>query len=177
MRFTKEEEQFIKENAKGIDSEQLTQMLNKKFNTNYPRYKVYRFKKRNGIKSGVNTKFKKGNKPHNYKPIGSEFVSSEGYTFIKVGEPSVWKHKTTVIYEKAHGKIPEGYCVVFADRDKTNFNLNNLILVRNKDKLVAKNKHLLFEDSELTKTGLLIAELINKTHEKKGKRKWKKNLK
>lgn len=165
--FSKEEQEFIRNNAKGIDTEKLTEILNKKFNTNYPRYKVYRWKKRNGIKSGVNTKFKKGNKPHNYKPIGSEFVSSEGYTFIKVGEPSVWKHKTTVIYEKEYGPIPDGYCVVFADQDKTNFSLDNLILVRNKDKLIAKNRHLLFENKELTKTGLLIAQLINKAHEKK----------
>jgi len=168
MRFTEEEQQFIRDNAKGIDTEQLTRMLNKKFNTNYPRYKVYRWKKRNHILSGVDTKFKKGNQPHNYKPVGSEFIKDEGYTFIKIAEPNIWKHKAVVIYEKAYGKIPDGYCVVFADQDKTNFNLDNLILVRNKDKLTAKNKHLLFEDKELTKTGILIAKLINKTHEKKG---------
>ena len=170
MRFTEEEQQFIRNNAKGIDTEQLTKMLNKKFDTNYSNYKVYRWKKRNHICSGVNTRFKKGNHPHNYKPIGSEFISTEGYTFVKVAEPNVWKHKTTVIYERYYGSIPEGYCVVFADRDKTNFNLDNLILVRNKDKLTAKNKHLLSEDKELTKTGLLVAELINKAAEKKGKK-------
>ena len=169
MRFTEEEQQFIRDNAKGIDTEQLTLILNKKFNTNYSEYKVYRWKKRNHVCSGVNTKFKKGNHPHNYKLIGSEFVSTEGYTFVKVGEPNIWKHKTTVVYEKEYGKVPEGYCVVFADQDKTNFNLDNLLLVRNKDKLYAKNRHLLCNNKELTKTGLLIAQLANTAHEKREK--------
>lgn len=165
-RFSEAEQQFIRDNAKGIDSEQLTQMLNKKFNTNYSRYKVYRYKKRHDIKSGVDTKFKKGQKAHNHKPVGSEILKKEGYVMIKVAEPNTWKCKTTYIYEQAHGKIPKGYHVVFADRDKTNFNLDNLILVRNKDLLTAKNRHLLFEDKELTSTGLLIAKLINETHER-----------
>lgn len=169
MRFTEEEKKFIRDNAKGINTKQLTQMLNKKFNTNYEEYKVYRWKKRNGIKSGIDTKFKIGQHPHNYKPVGSELTKKGGYIMIKVAEPNTWKCKATYIYEQHYGKVPNGYSVVFADRNKNNFNLDNLILVKNKDKLVAKNKHLLFEDKELTKTGLLIAKLINITHEKKVK--------
>ncbi len=69
--------------------------------------------------------------------------------------------------KKNKGIIPNGYSVIFADGNKENFDIDNLLLVEVKDKLVAKNKHLLFEDRELTKTGLLIAKLINKVSEVK----------
>lgn len=74
--------------------------------------------------------------------------------------------KQKYIYEKYNGAISKGYSVIFADSDKTNFDIDNLVLARDKDKLVAKNKHLIFDDAKLTKTGLLIAKLINETHEK-----------
>ena len=128
--------------------------------------KIRNYKKSKKLRSGLNTKFHKGQVPHNYKPIGSEFIDKEGYTYIKVADPNEWIMKQRYIYEKEYGPLPKNYSVIFADSNKNNFDINNLILVRDKDKLVAKNKHLIFEDAELTKSGLLIAKLINEVHDK-----------
>ena len=53
------------------------------------------------------------------------------------------------------------------DGNKENCDLSNLILVENKDKLTAKNMHLLSSNYEVTKTGLLTAKLINTVSQRK----------
>lgn len=153
------EQQFISENVFGRTTKELTKLFNNKFNKNISENTIRNYKKTNKLRSDINTKFKKNHVPHNKKNNGEEFISSDGYTFIKIKNKWIYKHR--YIYEKYHGKIPDDYSVIFADQDKGNFNLENLILVRKKDKLVAKNKHLFFHDEELTKTGLLIAKAIN----------------
>lgn len=160
--FTTEQEQFVKNNVLGKTSEELTKLINKRFNLDLSIKQIRYYKKSHKLKSGINTQFKKNQVPYNKKPIGYEFTSSDGYTYIKVAEPNIYQHKQIYIYEQNYGKIPKGHSVMFLDQDKTNFNLENLILVENKDKLTAKNRNLIFEDKELTRTGLLIAQLINK---------------
>lgn len=165
-KYNEIQKKFIVENYRGRTTKQLTDMFNKEFNTNITSEKMSSFKKYHKLKSGVNTMFVKNIKPHNYKTIGSEFINSDGYVMIKIAEPNKWILKQRYIYEKLHGSIPEGYSVIFANKDKTDFSEDNLLLVENKDKLVAKNKHLIYKNKELTKTGLLIAKLINKTNAK-----------
>lgn len=165
-KFTKEEQLFIKKNVVGKTIIELTNLFNKTFNADIKESQIRNFKKKNKLKSGISTKFNKSQVPHNYKKVGSEFIDDRGYTYVKVADPNKWVMKQRYIYEENKGKIPKGYSVVFADSDKTNFHSDNLILVRNKDKLVAKNKHLIFDNAELTKSGLLVAKLINETYEK-----------
>lgn len=161
--MTREQELFLKKNVKGLYCKELTDLLNKKFGTNYSYNYIANVKKRLGIKSGINTKFKKGMVPHNLRPIGYEFVyEANGYTYIKTDE-NTWKMKHRYLWEKYHGEVPEGYCVAFADQDKTNFKKENLILIEIKEKLIMKNLKLFGNKKELTKTGYLIAKLISKT--------------
>lgn len=165
--FTEEQKEYIKSHVIGRTSLELANLFNNKFNEQITVKKIQQYKKSHKLKSGINTKFKKNQIPHNYKPIGSEFINSNGYVLIKVKNPNSWQLKHRYIYEKYKGKIPDGYSVIFADSNKRNFDLDNLILAEVKDKLVAKNKHLIFDDKELTKVGLTIAKLINKTKEVK----------
>ena len=167
-KFTDEEKQFIRENDKGIPTPELTKLFNKKFNKEESNEVIRNWKKHNGLKNGLNTKFKKNQKAHNHRALGSEFISkSDGYTYIKIGEPNTWDLKQRVIYKQHYGDIPSDYSVVFADQNKQNFELDNLILVKRKVKLMAKNKRLFFQDKDLTRTGMLIAELITKSSEKR----------
>lgn len=112
--------------------------------------------------------FKKGQKPHNYKPIGSEFIRNDGYIMIKVDEHK-WKQKHRYIYEQHYGKIPKGYSIIFLDQNKTNCNIDNLMLVKKSEKLMTGKYGLLSNNKELTKTGILTMQLIMKTYKiKKG---------
>lgn len=60
-----------------------------------------------------------------------------------------------------------GHKVIFADGNKRNFNIDNLILVTNSEALIMNKNKLIYEDVELTKTGSLIAKVIDKTNKLK----------
>ena len=160
-----EQKKFIELNYLGKTVKELCNLLNKNFHSNITENQIINYKKKKKLKSGVNTKFQKLSKPHNYKPLFSEFTNSDGYIEIKVAEPNKWQLKHRYIYEQNFGKIKDGYSVIFADGDKTNFDIDNLLCIKVKDKLVMKNKKLFFNNKYLTKTGVMIAQLINKTSE------------
>lgn len=113
------------------------------------------------------TWFKKGSIPINHRSIGSERINIDGYTEIKVAEPNKWKLKHRIIYEEHNGPIPKGYNIIFGDGDKSNLDINNLILV-SKEQLLILNRHDLIQSSaDLTRTAVIIADLYQKINERK----------
>lgn len=120
-----------------------------------------------GIKTGV--------KPRKYddngdviwleKPIGSERVDKKGYTLVKTKVPNTWEYKQRVIWKEIYGEIPNKHIIIFADGDKSNFDVDNLICV-SRNELRQLNLHRLKkDDAELTKTGLNIAKIMIKLAE------------
>lgn len=73
-------------------------------------------------------------------PIGTEKPGKDGYIMVKVEEyPDVpqskdnWRFKHHVAWEEANGEpIPKGWVVLFADRDKQNFDPSNLVAIPRK---------------------------------------------
>lgn len=105
--------------------------------------------------------FKKGHIPASKKPIGYERIHPDGYTFVKVAEPDVFIGKHRVVYEQYHGPIPENYNVIFADGNKSNFNIDNLVLVSNAELVIINTRKLRFKgNTEATKTGVMLAKLM-----------------
>lgn len=155
--FNENHKKWIIQNAEGIRNEKLTEMFNKKFNMNVTVGQIKKFKNFHHISSG----FKSCN-----LPVGTE-RNNKGYILIKIAEPDVWIEKHRYIYEKKYGKIPKGFKIIFADKDKTNFDLDNLILVSNSEALIMNTNNLIKENKELTKTGLNVAKLIKKINEKR----------
>lgn len=153
--FEEKHKKFIKENAIGIRNEELTKRLNEKFNTNFTVGQVKKYKHSHKISSGL--------KSCNL-PIGSERVDKKGYILVKTDEPNIWIEKHRYIYENVYGKIPTGHKVIFADKNKRNFDLDNLILVSNSEALIMNTHKLIYEDPDLTKSGTLIAKIIDKVN-------------
>jgi hypothetical protein len=119
---------------------------------------------------GNRTSFKKGDIPQNHREVGSRRINVYGYHEIKVAEPNKWQLEHRVIYEKAHGTIPKGSKIIFADGNKDNLNLDNLVLVSSSEELILNRKRLLTNDQEITKTGVLIVKVIDKTNKVKNER-------
>ena len=79
-----------------------------------------------------------GGKPN--KPVGSTRLGKDGYIMVKVKEwPDVpqskdnWRFKHHIEWEKANGMpLPEGYTVFFADKNKRNFDPDNLVALPRK---------------------------------------------
>lgn len=128
---------------------------------------------------GNKTSFRKGHISANNLPIGSESWrkdsgGGEKFCFVKVQDGhgnKNWKPKQVVIYESRYGTIPKGYKVIFADKDRTNFDIDNLILVSYQELLIMNKKGLISENSSSTKTGHLLSKLIDKKNKLKGEKK------
>lgn len=130
----------------------LADLFNQKFNTNITSRTIKSYKANNKLNSGLTSKFRKGQTPHNkgkkmpkevyekvkhtmfakgnvppnHRPVGSERISKDGYIEVKVAEPNKWRLKQRVVYEETKGKIPEGCPIIFLDGNKRNFEIDNL---------------------------------------------------
>lgn len=79
------------------------------------------------------TSFKKGDKPANYMPVGTERFK-EGYWQIKVAEGiNQWKLKHRVLWEERYGTIPKNRVLLFKDSNSQNLDLDNLELINRKE--------------------------------------------
>lgn len=146
----------------------------------------YRYVKSNAgsFKKGLtpwNKGLKTGIKPRRYDkngdvvwielPVGSESITKDGYTLVKTSSPNTWEYKQRVVWKKAHGEIPAKHVIIFADGNKTNFNLDNLMCI-SRNELRQLNLHgLKKDDAELTKVGLEIVKLKHTAWKLKSKKK------
>lgn len=112
--------------------------------------------------------FKKGNCPPQYRPIGSIRHQKDGYTYIKVADPSEWIPFHRYLYEKAHHcHLKHNQLVIFLDGDRSNFDLSNLMIVTRKEAAIINHERLQIKgNQELSKTGVLVAKLKQKIKEK-----------
>ncbi len=109
------------------------------------------------IKNIKNTQYEKGHVSLNKKPIGASYNRSDGYKYIKVGE-NEWKTEPAIVWEKANGKVPEGYRIFHLDGNGLNNNLDNLMLMSNNES-VTVNDCGLTEDPEINKAIILTTRL------------------
>jgi len=127
-------------------------------------------KGKKGIGGFEPTQFKKGMMPWNYKQVGTERINTEGYADIKIADPNKWKAKHIIIWEEVNGPVPDGHCLIFADGNKLNVSLDNLLLISRRE-LVMMNKHkLISSNPELTKTGVVVADIHLKIAARKRKK-------
>lgn len=123
------------------------------------------------------TQFKKGNMPVNHRQVGSERTNADGYVEIKIAEPKTWRAKHIVLWESVHGPVPSGHAVIFADRDKQNITLENLLLVSRAQLVRLNQSNLIGGSADLTRAGILVADIITKMAERRKSRKKRKEPK
>ncbi|MBP3908155.1 MAG: HNH endonuclease [Turicibacter sp.] len=193
--WTEEQKAYLGEITPGRHHKEIMELVNEKFGLELVVTQISRAINSNGFKTGFTGRFEKGNVPFNkgktgfncgketafkkghrpatYRPVGSERVGArDGYTEIKIADPNVWKLKHRWLWEQHNGPVPKGYALIFADGDKSNITLDNLIVV-SRAQLVRLNKnHLIQENKELTETAINVVDLMLKiNHVKKIKRK------
>lgn len=182
VKWTKDLENFIEQNYEDYKYKDLSKLMNKKFGIKTTalsvEHKVYRL----GLKKNkearmktfnydavIKTGFKKGRIPETKKKLGYERVAPDGYVWVKISEPDVFKQKHKVVWEKANGKIPEDHCIIFLDGDKQNCHLDNLKLISRADLAVLNFQMPPKTDADLTKTSLVLVKLIRKINERSKK--------
>lgn len=111
--------------------------------------------------------FRKGQLPPSYRPVGSLYRKKcTDFLYIKVADPSVWRLYHHVVWEQAHGHpIPPNRDIIFADGNKNNFAIENLLLVSKADSVRLYTSGLNQPDADLTKAGLALVRLQRKIKE------------
>ena len=183
--WSDEEKQYLAEITPGRGYKEIQSMMSCKFGFDYTHHQIKGAITRNKLNTGRTgrfekghatwnkgtkgltkanvTSFKKGQKPHNYKPLGSERITKDGYCEIKVSDTGRrWRPKHVLIYEKHHGKVPKGSAVIFLDGDKRNFDIDNLYLVTRSQLAMLNKNSLIQKDADLTKTAINVVDLMKK---------------
>jgi hypothetical protein len=180
---------FLKGIVKGRSYAEITGIFNRKFGFAIGEKAMGSLIKKHNLKNGRDGCFPPGHIPHNkgekgyyapgsekgwFKPrqmpfntmpLGSERINDEGYVEVKYSDKSGppknrWKGKHVLIWEKANGPVPVGHVVVFADGNRRNFKLRNLVLVSRKELAVLNHMNMLSSKNEdITKTAVYIARL------------------
>lgn len=200
--FTDEIESFIHRHVKGLLNKELTELVNKELGTQFTIGQIKSYKARNKLSSGIKTTFKKGQvpfnkgmkqseymsaeavertkstrfqkgqEPINWKPIGYERITRDGYTEVKVldvkGVHSTknFELKHRVLWEKHHGEIPEEHIVIFKNGDPQDIRIENLMMIPRKVALKLNQFELRSEYPEITEVGVSLVELQYKTKER-----------
>ena len=195
--YTPAEKRFLERKVAGRSYAELTALFNRRFGHSFTVERIAstlkrlklsngrncRFqpdqipfnKGRKGIRLSPETEFKPGHMPHNWQPVGTEITDANGYMKVKTRNPKTWKFKQRLIWEKAYGKIPRRHVVIFADGNKLNFALKNLLLISRSELAVMNHLGLITPHAGLTMTGKAIADLklaiakLRKTKRKKRK--------
>lgn len=184
---TPEQNDWIREHAYGKTREEIHDMIKDNFGLDLTPSQLKSFRSRNKILNGLDgrfkpshipankgkkmspevyerckaTMFRPGNNPNNYRPVGSERVNVDGYIEIKVAEPNKWDLKHRVVYRQHHGEIPKGGNIIFADGNRLNVDINNLLLTTDAELARMNQNKLFFRNIEATKTGLNVAKLLD----------------
>lgn len=97
-----------------------------------------------GGRSAV-TRFKPGNKPHTWRPIGSERITDDGIRQRKISDtgypPRDWKAIHVSMWEAENGQVPRNHIVVFRDRNRENLVLENFELVTRQELMRRNSVH------------------------------------
>lgn len=190
-KYTKEQDNWLKENSKGVRYKDLANMFNKRFGVNLTHSQINKHcnkigypnkltgaplghnawnKGLKGVSSGgKQTQFKKGDIPPFTNPLGSEYIDSHGYIKIKVKMDGIqrnrWKLKHKYVWENTYGKIKSNEVIIFADGNRQNVELDNLLLLTRKEMLEMGKTGMFFKYGILTKISLNYIRLRNKRFE------------
>jgi hypothetical protein len=151
----------------------MTKLFNERFRLCITLKQMETLVYKHGLRNGIGS-FRAGHVPANkgktrpswqgnHKPVGSERTEN-GYIVIKVSDRKNryhknWRFKHNVIWEQAHGKIPRGHMVIFADGNKLNFALDNLLLISRAEHGVMNRCGLRSASGDLTRAGKVVADL------------------
>lgn len=116
------------------------------------------------------TQFKKGNRPQNAQPVGSE-SKVDGYWKVKIAEPNVWQLKSRHEWERIHGeKLRPSDKVLFLDKNADNFAQDNLVRVTAAELARINQDNLRGDNQELNMAAVNLARLKTKAKEKRGRK-------
>jgi hypothetical protein len=173
-KYTPEQIQFLRDNLPGRPYKEMADLFNRFFKDSVSDQNMKDLARRNKLFNNLpQYRYKPGHVPANKGkkrkpgekdslPVGCERIK-DGRMFVKTNMHKqghwIWKSKHELIWEAANGPVPKGHIVIFADKNKQNFDLDNLLLVSRKELGVMNRLCLITPDKDLTKTGKAVANI------------------
>ena len=197
--YTKEEDNFLRENSPLMSRKDLASAFNERFGTNIKAQTINvrcclkgwaasdngQFKKgsvpweksvskeyflsRRKAAGNAHT-FPKGHIPHNTRPIGAERISCKGELLVKTDDG--WKAKRQLTWEENYGEIPKGMRVISVNGDINDTNIQNLRLIDNNTQLMLMTNNWNKSGSEIFDAGVMYAKLYFLLKEQMGLNHW-----
>ena len=103
------------------------------------------------------------NKRMRFVKVSNEICSGEN----RKRAPYQWEKKHLLLWRNAYGEIPKGYKIVFLNGDTLDCRLENLYMVSDAVNMLMVKYGLYSQYSEITKTGILLCELMAVMKEKR----------
>lgn len=117
------------------------------------------------------TQYKKGERPVNEMPVGTVRVTTDGYKIRKKQMTGTlwerWEFLHRAVWEEHNGPIPEDMVVTFKDSDRSNCDIDNLMLITRGENSTLTRLGYRFRDPDATQAGLGIIRLKAKAKERK----------
>lgn len=133
--YTKEQDDWLRENISKYTYKELTVAFNSQFQTN-KNYYTLKSHCANILKLKSGKPANKGIRNWRNAPIGTERIGSNGRIMVKVSNIPTsretknhslnWTEKGRYVWEQHHGKIPEGHNIVYLDGNPLNCDISNL---------------------------------------------------
>ena len=166
LTYSDELYEFLCENASSHTIKELVKMIEKEFTICIEKKKLAQY----CIKMHIRYKFEKPNKSHSNIPtkIGTIVNKTDGdYLKIKTGNHK-WEYLQRKVYEKYFNvKLKENEHVIFLNQNKRDFNINNLMLVSNKESggICNYGNNIFSTNAEITKLAIMTSKLKQKIKE------------
>jgi hypothetical protein len=165
-KYTKEFEDFVRQNISKYKKEDFILLLEKKYKIKMSKDALKSYIRRHNVKDryiDYKEYMVRGTAKHK---IGAERMTKDGI-IVKVAQPNVWRRKSRVMYEKYHNcKLTDDDYILFLNGNRNDFSKENLFKSTNQEKCYLHNWGTSSKNKELTKTGILSARLYIKAKEK-----------
>ena len=176
-KWTNTELDYLRQIVKDRYIFEIAELMSIKFNYEFRKSQIKSIMAKHKITNNMKNKVPKGTEPwnkgiklgnshiHNLKNTGDEYISSNGFTMIKLDNPTRWVQKHRYLYEQTFGEIPKDKVLIFLDGNKQNLNLDNLKCITRKQLIKMNQNKLFFNNAELTEAGAELANLMLKINE------------
>lgn len=157
--FTPEQEAYLRSIIPGRPTPDVLAIINDKYQLNLSLSQLRAWLANRGIRNGL--KLGPGDRAPYRLPIGSKTVDpSRGYHLTKVREGTRgWVPDHILLWEQHHGPLPKNMFLIFANGNKDDIRLDNLLLVTRGELGLLNVRGWIGDDPEITKTRLLMVRL------------------
>lgn len=160
--YTEEQRQFIVTNYPLYDPRDFVEMFNKKFGTNKRNKTLVKYANYLGLSltKDAYSEMCRNSSNNRRAKIGDVSIYKNGRAYMKT--ENGWREASIVVWEKEHGKIPDGFRAIYLDGDTTNYSLDNIAIVTKEDLGVIASLKIASGNPEVVKTAIMWCELYHK---------------